>query len=407
VAPAQKQNRWTIFFRLIMLIPHFIALYGLLLASEVLTFLAWFAILFTGKNPFHEFVSDVLRWQIRVTAYALLLTGDYPPFSFTKVDDYPIATLMEAGPMGRASTFFRIILSIPAYLVMTFVGFGTGIMAFFGWIITLFRGTLPEPLHNAFSASVRFQARVYAYTFLVQDPYPRGLFGDPEPPSTNVSGVLPPPPMVTAERSTDVAAETATNDEPVVSEAPAPPASYSSGFNFPAMAPIDTVPVTPSDYSRWNLVVTKSGRKVLITELIVGTVGYIGWMAVYLALIIPNIANMASGTVWSANYRSDIVNLNSSSTSAVNTINLSPTNWSAISSECAGVTSLVSAMNNVPQYPVAGPNAHLLQGVGLLATAATDCTTDVVPNQVTSLLPTVTNIFHNGISQLQTFLNET
>ncbi|MGC1420063.1 MAG: DUF4389 domain-containing protein [Acidimicrobiales bacterium] len=410
VAPAQKQGRWTIFFRLFMLIPHFVALYGLLLAAEVLTFLGWFAILFTGKNPFHEFVSDVLRWQIRVTGYALLLTGEYPPFSFTKVDDYPIATLMEVGPMGRASTFFRLLLSIPAYLVMTFVGFGTAIVAFFGWIITLFRGTLPEPLHNAFSASVRFQARVYAYTFLVQDRYPRGLFGDPEPPSTVAPGAVPlppPPPMVAPESPVDVAPASVATDEPGVTEAPAPPAPYSSGFNFPAMAPIESVPFTPGEDARWKLVVTKPGRKVLVTELIVGTVGYIGWMVVYLALIIPNIANMTSGSVWTSNYRSDVVSLNSTSTSAVNTINLSPTNWSAIASQCAGVTSLVSTMNNVPQYPVAGPNSHLLEGVGLLATAANDCTTDVVPNQVASLLPTVSSIFHNGISQLQTFLNET
>jgi len=390
-----------------MLIPHFIALYGLLLAAEVLTFLAWFAILFTGKNPFHEFVSDVLRWQIRVTAYALLLTGDYPPFSFTKVDGYPIATLMEPGSMGRATTFFRLLLSIPAYLVMTFVGFGTGIVAFFGWIITLFRGTLPDSLQNAFSASVRFQARVYAYTFLVQDRYPRGLFGDPEPPSTNVPVVLPPPPLVTPEGSADVTSETVATEVPATTEAPAPPASYASGFSFPAMAPIESVRVEGSDNSQWNLVVTKPGRKVLFTELIVGTVGYIAWMTVYLAFIIPNIATLTSGSVWSTNYRSDIVSLNSSSMKTVNTINLSPTKWSAISSECAGVTSLISVLNTVPQYPVAGPNSHLLQGVGLLSTAANDCTTDIVPNQVSSLLPTVSNIFHNGISQLQTFLNET
>jgi hypothetical protein len=64
-------------------------------------------------------------------------------------------------------------------------------------------------------------------------------------------------------------------------------------------------------------------------------------------------------------------------------------------------------LNTVPQYPVAGPNSHLRQGVALVATAAKDCTTIVVPNQESNLLPTVSNIFHSGISQLQTFLKET
>jgi hypothetical protein len=45
--------------------------------------------------------------------------------------------------------------------------------------------------------------------------------------------------------------------------------------------------------------------------------------------------------------------------------------------------------------------------VALVATAAKDCTTIVVPNQESNLLPTVSNIFHSGISQLQTFLKET
>jgi hypothetical protein len=406
-APAQKQGRWTVFFRLIMLIPHLVALYGLLFASEVLTFLAWFAILFTGRNPFHEFVSDVLRWQVRVIAYALLLTDDYPPFSFNKVDDYPIATLMEPGPMGRATTFFRLILAIPVYIVGAFVSFGTGIVAFFGWIITLFRGTLPEPLHNAFSASVRFQARLYAYTFLVQDRYPRGLLGDAESPPTTVPRALPAPPSVAPTSSLEVVSPAVTTDGPAATQPPVQPASFTAGFAFPSMAPIESVQITGGATPEWNLVVTKPGRRVLITELIVGAVGYIGWLILYPIIIVSSIASITGGSVWSLGYRSDIVSLDSASISTAAAINLSPPNWSAIATECSGVTSLISVLNTVPQYPVAGPNSHLRQGVALVATAAKDCTTIVVPNQESNLLPTVSNIFHSGISQLQTFLKET
>jgi hypothetical protein len=46
--------------------------------------IAWFAILFTGKYPrgLFGFVVGVMRWAVRVSAYAFVLVTDvYPPFS--------------------------------------------------------------------------------------------------------------------------------------------------------------------------------------------------------------------------------------------------------------------------------------------------------------------------------------
>ena len=46
--------------------------------------IAWFAVLFTGKYPqgLFNFVTGVMRWGLRVNAYAfLLVTDQYPPFS--------------------------------------------------------------------------------------------------------------------------------------------------------------------------------------------------------------------------------------------------------------------------------------------------------------------------------------
>lgn len=64
-------------------IPHYVVLLFLYMAVVIVTLIAWFAILFTGKYPrgMHEFTVDVFRWTLRVNAYAfLLLTDKYPPF---------------------------------------------------------------------------------------------------------------------------------------------------------------------------------------------------------------------------------------------------------------------------------------------------------------------------------------
>ena len=51
----------------------------------LVTIIAWFAILIVGRYPreLFLFVEGTLRWGMRVTAYAFLLTTDrYPPFRF-------------------------------------------------------------------------------------------------------------------------------------------------------------------------------------------------------------------------------------------------------------------------------------------------------------------------------------
>ena len=66
----------------IILIPHIIVLYALSIVSIVIVIVAQFAILFTGKYPptMHEFVTGIMRWNIRVNAYLFGLADKYPPY---------------------------------------------------------------------------------------------------------------------------------------------------------------------------------------------------------------------------------------------------------------------------------------------------------------------------------------
>ena len=76
-------NRWLPLVKWFLAIPHYIVLLALYVCVFVVSIVAWFAILFTGRYPrgLFDFVVGVGRWQNRVVAYALILVTDrYPPF---------------------------------------------------------------------------------------------------------------------------------------------------------------------------------------------------------------------------------------------------------------------------------------------------------------------------------------
>jgi len=67
-------------------IPHYIVLFFLYIGAIVVGWIAWFAILFTGRYPrgLFDYTVGVSRWALRVEAYAILLiTDQYPPFSLS------------------------------------------------------------------------------------------------------------------------------------------------------------------------------------------------------------------------------------------------------------------------------------------------------------------------------------
>ena len=70
-----------------LILPHVIVLAFLGFVAMVCIIVAWFAILFTGGYPreLFDFVVGVMRWSLRVEAYAFILTTDrYPPFRLSK-----------------------------------------------------------------------------------------------------------------------------------------------------------------------------------------------------------------------------------------------------------------------------------------------------------------------------------
>lgn len=80
----QELNRWLPLVKWILALPHYLVLVVLWVGVVLSVVAAWFAILATGRYPrgLFDFVVGVMRWTLRVNAYAFLLTTDrYPPFS--------------------------------------------------------------------------------------------------------------------------------------------------------------------------------------------------------------------------------------------------------------------------------------------------------------------------------------
>jgi hypothetical protein len=347
-AEPARQRRWTVLLRALLAIPLLlvVGLYGAL--AEVATVLAWFVAIVTGRNPFHEFVAGYLRMSARVTGYLYLLTDQYPPFSSDSEPEYPITVAIEDGPLGRASVFFRLILAVPAALVASVAGFGLGLVGLIGWLVTLFTGELPASLHGAITATTRFSLRLSAYVLLLQNPYPRGLFGDgtaASPPADGTGGPTEPAP-VTPEATGATAGEGAVLDHllPATSDATAP---------------------APS----WRLSLTRGARRVLLAQIVFGAVAYVAYVAVIAALV----GSIDTPQSWSNDHGAAVSRLYDSTAGLHADLAGSTANWTTIVAACATVQGELSDLNTVPVYPQAHANAQLIEGVLYVSVADGEC----------------------------------
>ncbi|TAK77975.1 MAG: DUF4389 domain-containing protein, partial [Dehalococcoidia bacterium] len=81
---AVQLNRWLPLVKWFLAIPHYVVVILLLIGVVFTTFVAWLAIIITGRYPrsLFDYALGVERWCYRVSGYAFLLVTDrYPPFS--------------------------------------------------------------------------------------------------------------------------------------------------------------------------------------------------------------------------------------------------------------------------------------------------------------------------------------
>jgi hypothetical protein len=173
---AEGRNRLTVFFRYFTSIPVMIVafLYGI--GAYFCQFIAWFALLFTGRYPqgLYDFNVRALRMYSRAYAYNVLLTDVYPPFNGEPDDSYPVR--VQVGPpqesYSRLKVFFRGLFLIPVYIVLLVYGIGISVATFVAWFAIVLTGRHPEGLFNLARNGLAYTARAGAYMLLLTDQFP-------------------------------------------------------------------------------------------------------------------------------------------------------------------------------------------------------------------------------------------
>jgi len=221
--------------KLLALLPHGIVLAFLGIAQVVVAFVAQIAVVVRGEYPegMFGFVTGVLRWATRVSAFLYSLTDRYPPFSLRADPGYPVDVLVERPPRSsRVYAAFTVAVQVAVtvgavWLILWLfsrpdlapvLGSGTGtgrsgfdllrslpqpgggglllrelaalphlivlgllgLAAFFVWVgvqwVILFTGRYPRGVFDFVVGIERWQVRVNAYGLGLVDRYPPFTF---------------------------------------------------------------------------------------------------------------------------------------------------------------------------------------------------------------------------------------
>jgi Domain of unknown function (DUF4389) len=201
-----ERSRLTVFFRLLLVIPHYIwfAVFGIVAFFVVV--INWFATLIRGESPrgLFDFLAGYIRYGTHVYGYLYLAASPYPKFYFgSRLQQYPIDLEIDGpAPQNRWVTGFRLVLVLPALvLASTLAGSSIGgnwgstvsrwsdgsfrsnssagvafgaaaTAAFLTWFAALARKQAPRGLRDLTAWGLGYAGQTYGYLFVITDSYP-------------------------------------------------------------------------------------------------------------------------------------------------------------------------------------------------------------------------------------------
>ena len=214
IGPPEPQSRWKTAFRLVLAIPA-LMLAGALVGAPsggggrstyngqnsssteyavtygsalfTLSVLAWFACLARARMPhgLRDLFAYGLRYGAQAWGYLFLLTDRYPnadpELPAADPPEKERAVLMRVEDdlrRSRLTVFFRFLLFLPHLVWLLLWTIAAVLAAIVSWFATLTTGQTPSALHRFLAAYVRYIVHVYAYLFLIANPFP-GFVGAP------------------------------------------------------------------------------------------------------------------------------------------------------------------------------------------------------------------------------------
>jgi len=162
-----------------IVLPHNFILFFLGLWGGILSFIAFWIILFTGRYPqsMFEYQEQLLRWRLRLNARISNLADGYPAFGLTATDEQTSLEIPYPERVSRGLTLIRfffgwLYVALPHFFILFFRVLWGGILNILAFWVVLFTGKFPASWHTFLVENIRWVYRVALYLGNMTDEYP-------------------------------------------------------------------------------------------------------------------------------------------------------------------------------------------------------------------------------------------
>lgn len=169
------RSRLTALFRAVLYVPHYIIEYAWRVLAQVLGFVQWFIILFTGKRNegIWNMQRSYLGYAARAYSYYGLMFDKWPNIGAEPNGEPTHFSFEFEAKANRLTNFFRFLWLIPTVIVAMFVMIGALVCVALSWFAIIITGKHPRGLFDFLAKTHAFMTHLMACTMLMSDVRPK------------------------------------------------------------------------------------------------------------------------------------------------------------------------------------------------------------------------------------------